>query len=116
MIFCFKNNLDHNFPRIVYYQPVFGRHNLPPSIQADLDLVRSTEIKPQNNWSFVHPTKKKSIFTPEETLARFEKDKHRHNEKDRRIKEKSSFDGLTNILNLQEKTNKVRFCALKHFK
>ena len=95
-------------PRVVYYQPVFGRHNLPPSIQADLDLVRSTEIKPQSNWSFIHEVKKKQPVL-EDTLARFEKDKHRHNEKDRRIKERCSFDGLTNILNLQEKANKVRF-------
>lgn len=118
-------------PRIVYYQPVLPRASLPPSIQADLDLVRTAEIKSDSDPKFIREIKSKAennlkgaqqksqqksqqklndhVNTWAEDFQFVERDKHRDNEKDRRIREKVLFDELQMLLQLNEKTNKVSF-------
>ena len=85
---------------------------LPQAMQANLELVRNVEVfKSTENISFIEKAAKKRAPKPKEVVDVEElsgKDRHRYKEADRRVKEKSDFQSLLYVLQLDEKpTNKV---------
>lgn len=92
-------------------EKLISTETLPQSMKDNLDLVRNVEVQSTENISFIHKAPKRRTPKPQKEIVAVSeltcKDRHRYKEADRRIKEKSDFDSLMTVLELDNKINKV---------